>query len=484
MSSENESTVKYSSQPPPVSDVKNANVMIIGAGLAGLLLAILLDKAGIPYQIYERAKEVKPLGGVMSLNAGVLPALEQLGLYEELQKVSLPATGTFNIYKDNMSLIASVKSEPAEIIGYDRIVFARTDFYNLLLSKVPQERIHFCKKVMSLEQNKEGVMIRCADGTTYHGDILVGADGAHSGVRQALYKRLTKAGTLAPSDANELNKGFICMVGTTKALDPAKYPGVDDKVARCNQIIGNNNNYCWSAFSVPGNRICWNVILQLSTVKESSEHKFKNSEWGPETSEPMIKEVRDFLIPFGGTLGDLIDATPRDNISRVFLEDKMFETWHHGRTVLIGDACHKLLPSSGLGAVTAMQDAVVLANYLYEMKGITPADIQQTLFSFQEERYSRVKEQFDISKMSAKLIYGQSLFERFLRIVVFNWLPESVKMRDGLKGVEFRPQATFLPLVPSRGTGRWLPQKPSQRYQAEQAKLKAEEQAPVAIGDR
>lgn len=54
-----------------------------------------------------------------------------------------------------------------------------------------------------------------------------------------------------------------------------------------------------------------------------------------------------------------------------------------------------------------MQDAVVLANYLYEMKGITPADIQQTLFSFQEERYSRVKEQFDISKMSAKLIYGQ-----------------------------------------------------------------------------
>lgn len=51
----------------------------------------------------------------MSLNAGVLPALEQLGLYEELQKVSLPATGTFNIYKDNMSLIASVKSEPAEM---------------------------------------------------------------------------------------------------------------------------------------------------------------------------------------------------------------------------------------------------------------------------------------------------------------------------------------------------------------------------------
>lgn len=51
----------------------------------------------------------------MSLNAGILPALEQLGLYEELQKVSLPATGAFNIYKGNMSLIASVKNEHTEM---------------------------------------------------------------------------------------------------------------------------------------------------------------------------------------------------------------------------------------------------------------------------------------------------------------------------------------------------------------------------------
>jgi hypothetical protein len=51
----------------------------------------------------------------------------------------------------------------------------------------------------------------------------------------------------------------------------------------------------------------------------------------------MIAEVKDFLIPLGGTLGDLIEATPRDNISRVYLEDKMFETWNHGRIALIGD---------------------------------------------------------------------------------------------------------------------------------------------------
>lgn len=62
MAINDEPAVKYPSQPPPLSDGKNPQVIIVGAGLAGLFLAILLDKAGIPYQIYERAKEVKPLG--------------------------------------------------------------------------------------------------------------------------------------------------------------------------------------------------------------------------------------------------------------------------------------------------------------------------------------------------------------------------------------------------------------------------------------
>ncbi|KAG9065060.1 hypothetical protein KI688_002381 [Linnemannia hyalina] len=151
-----------------------------------------------------------------------------------------------------------------------------------------------------------------------------------------------------------------------------------------------NYESSWSVFSIPGNRICWSVKLQLLTVEEATQHKFRNSEWGSDTSDPVIKEVRDFLIPMGGTLGDLIDSSPRDTISRVFLEDKLFKTWNHGRTVLIGDACHKLLPSVGLGAVTAMQDAVVLANYLYEMKGLAFSDISATLDQFKNERYSKL----------------------------------------------------------------------------------------------
>lgn len=57
--------------------------------------------------------------------------------------------------------------------------------------------------------------------------------------------------------------------------------------------------------------------------------------------------------------------------------------------------------------MTAMQDAVVLANYLYEMKGLALSDISATLDQFKNERYSKVKAQYEASKTNARLIYGQ-----------------------------------------------------------------------------
>ncbi|KAK3807123.1 MAG: hypothetical protein JOS17DRAFT_822737 [Linnemannia elongata] len=454
--------------PPPVNDGKTPHVVIVGAGLAGLLLAILLDQASISWEIYERSKEIRPLGGIMALNAGIFPALEQLGIYEELRNVSLPSQ-QFNIYSGGMNKIATLKTKgEKELVGYDRMVFSRPELYNLLIARVASEKIHYNKKVMSIEQNQDGAMIRCSDGTIYYGDILVGADGAYSGVRQGLYRQLQKIGRLPSSDALELSKGYICMVGTTEPLNPEHYPGLDGEVSSAYQVIGKKSKYSWSAFSVPGNRICWNVVSQLATLEEAAEEKFRNSEWNPQSTEPMIAEVKDFLTPFGGTMGELISATPRDKISRVFLEDKLFETWHAGRTVLIGDACHKLLPSSGQGAVTAMQDTVALANCLYDLKSLSPDHVQEALQIFKDERFSQVQEQYEASKVNAKLIYGQTFLERCARHLIFNYMPMSVQAKASSKGMAYRPQASFLPLVADRGTCQVIPQKISKRYMLEQ----------------
>ncbi|KAG0038842.1 hypothetical protein BGZ83_002975 [Gryganskiella cystojenkinii] len=470
-----ETPIKYPSKLPPSSDGKNPHVMIVGAGLAGLFLAILLDKAGIPYEVYERSASVKPLGSVMSLSPNILAAFDQIGLLDEIKSISYPAD-TVTILFDNMKVISKFEPPTSPEVGYNLINFPRPALYELLLSKVPAERIHYGKKVMSMQQNKEGVMIRCADGTTYHGDVLVGADGAHSGVRQHLYKTLEKENKLPLSDSKDMSKGFMAMVGTTNPLDPEKFPFVNTTTSPFAQVIGRGTSFNWSEFPMPNHQVCWVVVSQVASLEESERIKFRNSEWGPESNPEFIALVRDFKVPGAGTLGTLIDATPSENISRVFLEEKLFETWAHGRTVLIGDAAHKLLPSAGQGAVCALQDAVILANCLYDVESLSRDHIQDALLDFKAQRYEHVKEQFDKSKLNAALLYGQTLSERCIRYMILNFVPYSLKLKAFIKGFAYRPQLNFMPLAPKRGTSEVLPQKPSKRYEREQKqKREAEE---------
>ncbi|KAG0054204.1 hypothetical protein BGZ83_011725 [Gryganskiella cystojenkinii] len=472
---------KYPSQLPPTSDGKNPHVMIAGAGIGGLFLAILLDRAGIPYTIYERASGLKALGSIMSLNASILPSVEQLGLLEEVLAISFHDEES-NVMYENLKVVATFpRANTDDLLGYDMLLFPRESFLRLLHSKVPAERIHYGKKVMSIQQNKEGVMIRCADGTTYHGDVLVGADGAYSAVRQSLYKTLQQNDLLPASDAQEMSKGYMCLVGTTNPLNPEQFPFVKDRTATTfSQIIGRGTQFTWSELNVRDQRVCWVVIFQLESMEDSESVKFRCTEWGPETAMGqggsaggLVSQVRDFKVPGGGTIGNLIDATP--DVCKVFLEDKLFETWYHGRTVLIGDAAHKLLPSAGLGASCAMQDAVILANCLYDLESLSKESIQTALQSYKEQRHDHVRDMFEKSKFNAIFFNGQTFKERLIRFLALNFVPQSVKTKALLKGFSYRPEISYLPRVPKRGKGEVLPQRLSKRYELEQEKQKATE---------
>ncbi|KAF8930081.1 hypothetical protein BGZ58_008479 [Dissophora ornata] len=416
-------------------------------------------------------------GSVMSLSCNIFPAFEQLGLYEDLIKISYPGYCCAFLTSDLKKIGEYTADDDKEITGYDRILFSRPEFYQLLRSRVPAHKIHLSKKVLSFQQNKDGVMVRLQDGTNVHGDVLVGADGAHSAVRQHLYKELAAQGKLPQSDTREMLKGYICMVGTTDPLDPAKYLGLDAPRSDCNLFIGNSTSpFAWSTFTVPGNKICWNVVLQLD-VSASEDEQFRNSEWSSDANRKMINSVCHFKTTYG-TMGDLFDSTPEEQISRVFLEDILYETWNCSRTVIIGDAAHKvgenprncmLLPSTGQGAINAMQDAVILANCLYELKPLTYEGIQAALKDYRDQRYQHVKVQYEASQLAAKLQYGHTWLERVLRHVVFNYMPKSMQKKQIIKESQYRPQASFLPQTPNRGTGSVMPQKHSRRYMEEQA---------------
>lgn len=126
------------------------------------------------------------------------------------------------------------------------------------------------KKVMSFEQNKDGVMIRCSDNQTHHGDILVGCDGAYSGVRQHLYKILKKKKELPKSDDVPLPFSTVCLVGQTKPLDPEQFPDLKKETSQFNSIYGKNSMYSVCKSGI--NEQCATGYGILCTKRNASFH--------------------------------------------------------------------------------------------------------------------------------------------------------------------------------------------------------------------
>ncbi|KAI7824878.1 hypothetical protein BC939DRAFT_137020 [Gamsiella multidivaricata] len=372
-----------SSVPQPTK----AKVLIVGAGIGGLVLGALLQKAGIEFEIFERAKKIVPLGSAISLGANVMYFFEQLGIADEIKANSKYVKEGFQYHDDMQQTGRYVYAYSFERYGHYSHIIPRPIVYDIIMRLVPKEKIHFGVKVTSLLQDMNGVMIRTSDNQTHQGDILVGADGAHSAVRQSLYQQLDQKGLLPASDKEHLPFTNVCLVGTTEPLDVKKYKFLDQEECYFVGIIARNIPYTWVLFSTNDYRICWMAIEHLDKKSTKDDESFQNSEWGPEAAEAMCKEVRDFPLPHGLILGDLIDQTPKELISKVMLEEKLFETWNGGRTVLIGDACHKMHPAAGLGAVSAIHDAVVLASRLYELPSTEQQDIEKVLRDYRDERY-------------------------------------------------------------------------------------------------
>ncbi|KAF9161948.1 hypothetical protein BGX20_001934 [Mortierella sp. AD010] len=329
-------------QQAPMTTLR-LEVFIIGAGIAGLTLAILLEQINVPYHIFERASEVRPLGSAMALEGNIFPALEQLGIYEELQQVSKTYVSVDFYDAELKKLGCAVSTLKKTDSGYHNLIFSRPKLYEILLRRVPAHKMTFRKKVLRIEESDSKVTIYCSDDTSYTGDILVGADGTYSEVRQNMYKRMDEKGLLPKSDLEEFSIGYTTIVGVATPPNPEKYPQLSAEHSCFNQILYKNGANASipltpSCYVIAGadNQISWGFGQQLSE-SYLRDSQFRNSEWGPEKDDNTLEQYRDFPCPLGGALGDLFDATPKNLISKIYLEEKLFKTWHHGRTVLIGD---------------------------------------------------------------------------------------------------------------------------------------------------
>ncbi|KAF9896025.1 hypothetical protein BX616_008294, partial [Lobosporangium transversale] len=93
----------------------------------------------------------------------------------------------------------------------------------------------------------------------------------------------------------------------------------------------------WHAVNIPDDQICWALWIELDPATAANAKVTEASEFGFQNTEPVVKCFREVPCPFGGTMGELVDATEDNMKARAFVEEKVYETWFHGRTVLLGD---------------------------------------------------------------------------------------------------------------------------------------------------
>ncbi|KAG0237082.1 hypothetical protein BGX31_003718 [Mortierella sp. GBA43] len=517
-------------------------VLIVGAGLSGVTLAILLEQAKIDYQVFESLPGVSPQGGAVVLGPTVMPLLEQLGLLEKVQEICKPLK-TMHLVQENLKRIGEIN-----LSDHSK-------------HQIPAHKIRFSKRVVSFSANKDEVTIRCGDDTSYHGEILVGADGAFSKIRELLYKQVAKKGILPRNDALALaadvaalaiassssptsssspppsstsanhhghrdsfdsastsatavegevlhQGGHVSLVGVTRSLDKEAFPMLKEADSRSDTVIGDHLPYSWSYFTVPGDRICWSLNMHLddntqrpgsltkssssppaspsmtsvSTTTQSSSSPSSSScssstelgweSYDSNTTHPLRKtlgldESRGLKLPFNKTLGDLVDATAKEHVAQAIMTDQqtLFETWYHGRTVLIGDASHRMVANMAhQGAVNAMLDAVILANLIHDLPTASAENLAEIFKEFQADRYVQAKSQMQMNNKVGKVLTGQSWTETLMRKVVVRYISKIYQHFCDDQILADRPQAIFLKQVPSRGHVHASSQRPRKTF--------------------
>ncbi|KAF9900910.1 hypothetical protein EC991_006742 [Linnemannia zychae] len=474
---------------------KRPKVLIVGGGIGGLALGAILEKSDTPYEIFERTPVIKPLGSITNLTGVCAPLLKQLGIWEEFSSLSRMMTTMQIITAPEMEtefLIADV-DDPVKRYGAESRALPRPTFYDLLLRQVPKERLHLGKKVLSTQQGGNGVLIRCSDGTEYEGDILVGSDGAYSAVRQNLYAQLKKENKLPASDSLPMPFLNVCLVGQTRKLTVEEFPDLAKSEVQFKNVLSKDKPYSWMTFTTEEGTVCFSVFQYLDALSSKENDAFKNSEWGLGAAMAMCEEVGHFPISSGSdkqlTLADLFTWTPKENLSKVMLEEKIFKTWYHTRTVLMGDACHKLNPAGGSGAVNALHDAVVLANYIHALPDHPIAEeIVAAFKAYKKERLPHVQAAFSTSAAFRSMV-DAGMKPKVMRYVMKNmprWVNSAIERRI----LSNRPQLYFLPrdttpteMAPANQPSLNLKRpEPKQKTRKQQQQQQGKENEQVAVG--
>ncbi len=333
-------------------------VLIAGGGIAGLALGLTLHQIGVPFTVYEAAKEMRPLGVGINLQPNAVRELYDLGISaEDLDRVGVPAKEWALVGLNGREVYAEPRGLGA---GYNWPQYAvhrgqmHMLLYETLIARAGTDAVQLGAKVASYAQDESGVTARIvsSDGErNERGRLLIAADGIHSAIRAQMF----------PDQPPIHWGGAVMWRGTVRAKPlrtDSSFVGLGTH--RHRMVI-----YPISAPDADG----MSLINWIAEVTMDDSGGWQQDGW----FKPV--EIEEFIHHFEDFRYDWLDVPEMLRGADCAYVNPMIDrdpvpSWVDGAVALMGDAAHAMYPTGSNGASQAIVDARVIGAKMLE-HGVT-----------------------------------------------------------------------------------------------------------------
>ena len=344
---------------------RGVSIAVVGAGMGGLAVASTLRRAGLDVQVYEQASRFTRIGAGIQMLPNSMKVLRQIGVEDRVRQFAFAPKSHLNRVSDTGEVLIELPM-PEERYGAPYLCMHRGDLHDALAAVLPPGIIHLGHRLVGLDQGDRNVTLAFADGTRAAADIVIGADGLHSLVRELL---------LGPERPR-----FSGRVAYRSVFPAALMGGID---------LGPSRTKWWGPDR--------HIVIYYTTAKRDEVY-FVTSvaepvEWLTAESWSArgdVNEMRALFTDFHPDVRAAMNAAPECHKWAILERDPLLR-WSDGRVVLLGDACHPMTPYMAQGAAQSIEDAAVLARCLEAAGPDQPAEAFRLYEHHRKPRTSRVQ---------------------------------------------------------------------------------------------
>src|SRR3954451_14790567 len=368
-----------------VSDTTHrGRIAIVGAGPAGMAVALAAHRAGFDVNVYERYGEVKAAGNILNLWPPPQKVLGLIGV--DTQDLGAPANATFRRNDGRVRVTVRLPEAVVAEYGGGFIGLLRRGLYKRMIDALPPGVLQLGHEVTALDDRGDRVSLTFAKRPPAEADVVVGADGLNSFVRRALW------------GDQPIRHQRLHLVGGYLFLDG---PPPNDTVIMHDRTTQGS----------------------YSAIRHEGRHGY---EWwvleACDPSKPFEGDLHAFALERAGRFADplpsLVADTPSEHLQRWEIRDrKPLRQWSRGRVTLVGDAAHPTSPYAAYGAGMSIEDGYFLAAELER------AAVPDALQAFENRRKPHTRRVTEQAYVTGRLFHRVPRPLRPLRDLVFDHTP-------------------------------------------------------------